>query len=90
VVAKVERLQGELYPRVGCILTNLSRPPENIVAFYNRHDTCKQWIKEGKGADPLHEGCHAGCSQPTLSGFSCTLLPTISATSRTPWQHPRQ
>ena len=25
-------------------------------------------------------GCHAGCSQPTLSGFSFTLLPTISAT----------
>ena len=50
VVAKVEWHQGELYPRVGCILTNLSRPPENIVAFYNRRDTCEQWIKEGKDA----------------------------------------
>ncbi len=40
----------ELYPRVGFIVTNLSRPPENIVAFYNMRGTCEQWIKEGKGA----------------------------------------
>ena len=32
------------------IVTNLSRPPENIVAFYNQRGTCEQWIKEGKGA----------------------------------------
>src|SRR5271166_5375677 len=23
---------------------------ENVVAFYNKHGTCEQWIKEGKGA----------------------------------------
>ena len=40
----------ELYPRVGFIVTNLSRPAENIVAFYNQRGTCEQWIKEGKGA----------------------------------------
>ena len=34
VVAKVEWHPGELYPRAGFIVTNLSRPPENIVAFY--------------------------------------------------------
>jgi len=28
----------------------MSRPPENIVAFYNQRGTCEQWIKEGKGA----------------------------------------
>jgi hypothetical protein len=50
VVAKVEWHPGELYPRVGFIVTNLSRPAENIVAFYNRRGTCEQWIKEGKGA----------------------------------------
>jgi len=50
VVAKVEWHPGELYPRVGFIVTNLSRPPENIVAFYNQRGTCEQWIKEGKGA----------------------------------------
>ena len=28
----------------------MSRPAENIVAFYNKRGTCEQWIKEGKGA----------------------------------------
>jgi len=50
VVAKVEWHPGELYPRVGFIVTNLSRRAENIVAFYNQRGTCEQWIKEGKGA----------------------------------------
>jgi hypothetical protein len=30
------RHPGELYPRVGFIVTNMSRPPENVVAFYNK------------------------------------------------------
>src|SRR5271169_1368243 len=50
VIAKVEWHPGELYPRVGFIVTNLSRPPERVVAFYNKRGTCEQWIKEGKGA----------------------------------------
>ncbi len=50
VIAKVEWHPGELYPRVGFIVTNMSRPPENIVAFYNQRGTCERWIKEGKGA----------------------------------------
>ena len=50
VIAKVEWHPGELYPRVGFIVTNMSRPPERVVAFYNKRGTCEQWIKEGKGA----------------------------------------
>jgi Transposase DDE domain group 1 len=50
VIAKVEWHPGELYPRVGFIVTNMSRPAERIVAFYNKRGTCEQWIKEGKGA----------------------------------------
>jgi hypothetical protein len=50
VVAKVEWHPGELIPRVGFIVTNMSRPAERIVAFYNKRGTCEQWIKEGKGA----------------------------------------
>ena len=50
VVAKVEWHPSELYPSVGFIVTNLSRPAENIVTFYNQRGTCEQWIKEGKGA----------------------------------------
>ena len=50
VVAKVEWHPGELYRRVGFIVTNLGRPTERVVAFYNQHDRAVQWIKEGKGA----------------------------------------
>jgi hypothetical protein len=50
VVAKVEWHPGELYPRVGFIVTNMSRPAERVVAFYSKRGTCEQWIKEGKGA----------------------------------------
>jgi hypothetical protein len=50
VVAKVEWHPGELYPRVGFIVTNLARPAERVIAFYNQRGTAEQWIKEGKGA----------------------------------------
>lgn len=50
VVAKVEWHPGELYPRVGFIVTNLSRPAERVVTFYNQRGTAEQWIKEGKNA----------------------------------------
>jgi hypothetical protein len=50
VIAKVEWHPGELVPRVGFIVTNMSRPAERVVAFYNKRGTCEQWIKEGKAA----------------------------------------
>jgi hypothetical protein len=50
VVAKVEWHPGELYPRVGFLVTNLCRPPERVVAFYNGRGTAEQWVKEGKNA----------------------------------------
>jgi hypothetical protein len=50
VVAKVEWHQGELFPRVGFIVTNLSYPPKGIIRFYNGRGTAEQWIKEGKYA----------------------------------------
>jgi hypothetical protein len=50
IVAKVEWHQGELYPRVGFLVTNLTRPAERVVRFYNGRGTAEQWIKEGKQA----------------------------------------
>ena len=50
VVAKVEWHQGELYPRVGFLVTNLTRPAERVSKFYNGRGTAEQWIKEGKNA----------------------------------------
>ena len=50
VVAKVEWHQGELFPRVGLVVTNLNLPPEDVTHFYNGRGTAEQWIKEGKYA----------------------------------------
>ena len=50
VVAKVEWHAGELFPRVGFIVTNLNRQARNVVRFYNGRGTGEQWIKEGKYA----------------------------------------
>ena len=50
VVAKVEWHSGELFPRVGFIVTNLTRPAKQVVRFYNQRGTAEQWIKEGKNA----------------------------------------
>ena len=41
---------GDLVPRVGFIVTNLSHPAERVVAFYNHRGTAEQNIKEGKNA----------------------------------------
>jgi len=48
VVAKVEFHAGELFPRVGFIVTNLELPSRAVVRFYNKRSTAEQWIKEGK------------------------------------------
>ena len=50
VVAEMEWHQGELYPRVGFIVTNLRRWAGEVVDFYNQRGTAEQWIKEGKYA----------------------------------------
>ena len=50
VVAKVEWHQGELFPRVGFIVTNLPWRCKRVVRFYNQRGTAEQWIKEGKNA----------------------------------------
>jgi DDE family transposase len=50
VVAKVEWHKGELFPRVGFVVTNLRRSAVRVVRFYNQRGTAEQWIKEGKNA----------------------------------------
>jgi hypothetical protein len=48
VVAKIEWHAGELFPRIGFIVTNLSWRSKRVVQFYNKRGTAEQWIKEGK------------------------------------------
>jgi hypothetical protein len=50
VVAKIEWHAGELFPRVGFIVTNLRWKSSNVLKFYNKRGTAEQWIKEGKYA----------------------------------------
>ena len=50
MVAKVEWHRGELFPRVGFIVTNMSAGPEGVLHFYNGRGTAEQGIKEGKYA----------------------------------------
>ncbi len=49
-MAKVEWHPGELYPRFGFIVANMTRPAERVVMFYNHRGTAEQHIKEGKNA----------------------------------------
>jgi Transposase DDE domain group 1 len=42
VVAKVEWHNGELFPRVGFIVTNLTRPAKRVVRFYNQRGTAER------------------------------------------------
>ena len=59
VVAKVEFHLGELFPRVGFIVTNLETPSRAVVRFYNKRGTAEQWIKEGKQAVKMTRlSCH--------------------------------
>ena len=59
VVAKVEFHFGELFPRIGFIVTNLAAENRAVVRFYNKRGTAEQWIKEGKQAVKMTRlSCH--------------------------------
>jgi len=50
VIAKIEWHPGELFPKVGFIVTNMPMDPDWVVSFYNQRGTAEQHIKEGKYA----------------------------------------
>ena len=59
VVAKIEFHCGELFPRVGFIVTTLEMDSRAVVRFYNKRGTAEQWIKEGKQAVKMTRlSCH--------------------------------
>jgi hypothetical protein len=62
VVAKVEFHLGELFPRVGFIVTNLETDSRAVVRFYNQRGTAEvaaATIKEGKQAVKMTRlSCH--------------------------------
>ena len=69
IVAKVEHHLGELFPRVGFIVTNMSLPSRSVVRFYNKRGTAEQWINEGKQALDLDRPGKT----PRREWLSCTL-----------------
>ena len=59
VVAKVEFHAGELFPRVGFIVTNTQFRNRKVIHFYNQRGKAEQWIKEGKQAVKMTRlSCH--------------------------------
>lgn len=57
MVAKVELHFGELFPRAGFIVTNLTAASRPVVRFYNKRGTAKQW--EDKQAVKMRRlSCH--------------------------------
>ena len=84
IVAKVEWHPGELYPRVGFIVTNLSRrrtvwSPSTLSAA-KRSNTSRKARTRSNG-----RGCRAAGSATMPSGSSFTPWPTISPTSCGHW-----
>jgi hypothetical protein len=44
VIAKIEHHLGELFPRVGFIVSTLTGTNRAVVRFYNQRGTAEQWI----------------------------------------------
>ena len=58
-MAKVEHHAGELFPRLGFIVTNTQLANRKVVHFYNHRGKAEQWIKEGKQAVKMTRlSCH--------------------------------
>jgi hypothetical protein len=71
VVAKVEHHAGELFPRVGFIVTNMTLPSRAVMRLYNKRGTAEQWIKEGKQAVKVTRlSCHRFRSNEVRLGLS--------------------
>lgn len=50
MVARIKWHRGELFPRVGLIVTHLEKWSMTVVKFYNSRGTAEQWIKEDQNA----------------------------------------
>jgi len=73
VVAKVEFHCGELFPRVGFIVTNLDTDSRAVVRFYNKRATAEQWIKPGKQAVKMTRlSCHQFRSNEMRLPLTCS------------------
>ena len=86
VIAKVEWHSGELYPRVGFIVTNLSRPAEGSSPSTISAGRANNGSRKARARSSGH-GCRAGRSRPTPCGSNFMRSPTILATFSARLQH---
>ena len=69
VVAKVEHHVGELFPRVGFIVTNLTLPNRAVVRFYNKRGTAEHGSRK-VSRRRIGRDCRVIGSGPTRFGCS--------------------
>ena len=78
VVVKVERKAGELFPRLGFIVTSLEADPQTVLKAYNLRGNMENFIKETKldfGLDSLsHSSFAANCAKCLLKAFAYNLI----------------
>jgi hypothetical protein len=89
VLAKLEWHAGELFPRVGFVVTNLKRNPKRVIKFYNGRGTAEQWIRDGKNAVKWTHtvtipqlGKSPGASSTSPAGLSAPHLHSRHASKR--------
>jgi hypothetical protein len=83
-VARVEWHQGELYPRVGFIVSNLSRPTQRAVSSTTAAAPPSSGSKQAR-TRCTGRGCPATPSGTTRCGSSFTRSPTTSPISCAHW-----
>jgi len=84
VVAKVEWHQGELFPRVGFIVTNLIWRNKRVVRFYNQRGTAEEFPAHYVGK---HNLCQGGRSAYSVRTGIVGAGPVVPATAA--WRHRR-
>ena len=82
VVAKVEWHPGELIPRVGFIVTNMSRRQSGSSRSTTSVAHASNGLRKARERS-IGRGCHVGRSPPTRYGSSFMRSPTISQILRT-------
>ena len=65
MVAKVEHHRGELFPRVGFIVTNMVLPSHSVVRFYNKRGTVRSNGSKTASRPATGRGCRAIVSERT-------------------------
>ncbi len=65
VEGKVEFHGGELFPRLGCVATNLEPDNRAVVPFYDKRRTAAQWTNQGNQTVKMTRlSCHIRSDEP--------------------------